>query len=174
MALWTNVDEEAGKPKYLSSADKAKTLGINTQEATANGLTAGWNLKTTGSGGRSGRVHHEVLVAMASLTGDNDDLAPEITIGTQPANISVIEPATATFSVIATRTGTGTLTFQWQKADVLTPTTWVNIAGATATTFTTGATTVADDNGDKYRVLVSLAGADTKTSNAATLTVTTE
>jgi hypothetical protein len=111
---------------------------------------------------------------MGSITGDNDTVAPEITIGTQPANISVIEPATATFSVIATRTGTGTLTFQWQKADVLTPTTWVNIAGATAATFTTGATTVADDNGDRYRVLVSLAGADTKTSNAATLTVTTE
>jgi hypothetical protein len=37
MALWTNVDEEAGKPKYLSSADKAKTFGMDTTEITAGG-----------------------------------------------------------------------------------------------------------------------------------------
>jgi hypothetical protein len=66
------------------------------------------------------------------------------------------------------------VTFQWQKADVLTPTTWVDIAGATSASFTTGATTVAGDNGDKYRVIVSVAGADSKTSTAATLTVTAE
>ena len=37
MALWTNVDEEAGKPKYLSSADKALTFGMDTTEITAGG-----------------------------------------------------------------------------------------------------------------------------------------
>ena len=37
MALWTNVDEEAGKPKYLSSADKAKTFGMDTTEISAGG-----------------------------------------------------------------------------------------------------------------------------------------
>ena len=174
MALWTNVDEEAGKPKYLSSGDLTNTVGINAEEATANGLTAGWNLKTTGSGDRSGRVFHEVLVAMGSMTGDNDTVAPEITITVQPANQSVTAPATATFSVTATRTGTGSLTYQWQIQQEGTGA-WANISGATSAAYTTGATATGDGagatDGDKYRVLVSLAGADTKTSNAATLTV---
>lgn len=171
MALWTNVDEEAGKPKYLSSADKANTVGINTQEATANGLTAGWNLKTVGTGGRSGRVFHEVLVAMGSMTGDNDTVAPEITITVQPANQSVTAPAAATFSVTATRTGTGTLTYLWQVSTD-SGSTWSTATGAVATnsSFTVDPTEAAMD-GNQYRVLVSLAGADTKTSNAATLTV---
>ena len=174
MALWTNVDEEAGKPKYLNATDKSNTVGINTQEATANGLTAGWNLKTTGSGSRSGRVFHEVLVAMGSMTGDNDSIAPEITITVQPTNQSVTAPATATFSVTATRTGTGSITYQWQIQQSGAGA-WADISGATSASYTTGATAVAPGsgatNGDKYRVLVSLAGADTKTSNAVTLTV---
>jgi hypothetical protein len=32
MALWTNTDGEAGKPKYLSLADKSKTFGMDTTE----------------------------------------------------------------------------------------------------------------------------------------------
>ncbi len=174
MALWTNVDENAGKPKFLSSTEKSNTVGINTQEATANGLTAGWNLKTTGSGGRSGRVFHEVLVAMGSMSGDNDTVSPEITITVQPANQSVTAPATATFSVTATRTGTGSLTYQWQIQQEGAGS-WTNISGATAASYPTGATATGDGagatDGDKYRVIVSLVGADSKTSDAATLTV---
>jgi hypothetical protein len=37
MALWTNTDGDAGKPKYLSDADKAKTFGMDTTEITAGG-----------------------------------------------------------------------------------------------------------------------------------------
>lgn len=182
MALWTNVDEEAGKPKYLSdslvndqtTSDLDSTVGINAEEATANGLTAGWSLKTTGTGGRSGRVFHEVLVAMGSMTGDNDTIAPEITITVQPSNVSVTAPATATFSVTATRTGTGTIGYQWQIQQEGAGA-WADISGATSASYTTGATATGDGagatDGDKYRVLVSLAGADTKTSDAATLTV---
>jgi len=177
MALWSNVDENAGKPKFLNETDASNTVGINTQEATANGLTAGWNLKSTGSGGREGRVFHEVLVAMGSMTGDNDTISPEITITVQPTNQSVTAPATATFSVTATRTGTGTLTYQWQIQQEGAGT-WANVTtgtGGTTASYTTGATATGDGagatDGDKYRVLVSLDGADTKTSNAATLTV---
>jgi hypothetical protein len=183
MALWSNTDVDASKPKYLNTADAAATLGVSVIEATqavniAKGInTPGWVQYTTYTDAQSNvRNKSEVLVAMSTITGDSttDTLAPELTITAQPQDISVIEPATATFSVTATRTGTGTVTFQWQKADVLTPTTWVDIAGATSTSFTTGATTVADDNGDRYRVIVSVAGADSKTSTAATLTVTAE
>ena len=37
MALWSNTDGEAGKPKFLSDADKAKTFGMDTTEITAGG-----------------------------------------------------------------------------------------------------------------------------------------
>lgn len=35
---------------------------------------AGWNLRTVGSGGRAGRVQYETLVAMGSMTADNEDV----------------------------------------------------------------------------------------------------
>jgi len=37
------------------------------------GVTAGWNLRTEGTGGRAGRVQNECLVAMRSITGDASD-----------------------------------------------------------------------------------------------------
>jgi hypothetical protein len=37
MALWSNTDGDAGKPKYLSDADKAITFGMDTTEITAGG-----------------------------------------------------------------------------------------------------------------------------------------
>jgi hypothetical protein len=173
MTLWSNTDAANSKPKNLSSDQKDATVGIDAVEAAANGLTAGWNLKTVGTGGREGRVFHEVLVAMGSMTGDNDTVAPEITISGQPSNTSVVAPATATFSVTATRTGTGSLSYQWQKQEGGAGT-WANITDATTNTYTTGATAVEADNGDKYRVIVSLTGAESVTSSAATLTVTAE
>jgi hypothetical protein len=171
MALWSNTDADGSKPKNLSTDEKTATVGIDPVEAAANGLTAGWNLKTTGSGGRAGRVFHEVLVAMGSMTGDNDTVAPEITISAQPSNASVVEGNTATFSVTATRTGTGSLAYQWQKQESGAGA-WADISGATSASYTTGALSVAADNTDKYRVIVSLVGAESVTSNSATLTVT--
>jgi hypothetical protein len=181
MALWSNTDDEASKPKYLNTADKADTLGVSVNEATqavniAKGInTPGWVKYTTYTDAQGGtRNKSEVLVALSSMTGDSttDTLAPELTITVQPAVISVVEPATAAFSVTATRTGTGTVTFQWQKAEAEAPAVWADIVGATSSTFTTDATTVVDDNGDLYRVIVSVAGADSKTSDSAVLTVT--
>ena len=37
MALWSNTDGDAGKPKYLSDADKALTFGMDTAEISAGG-----------------------------------------------------------------------------------------------------------------------------------------
>ena len=37
MALWSNTDEAAGKPKFLSDAEKALTFGMDTTEITAGG-----------------------------------------------------------------------------------------------------------------------------------------
>jgi beta-galactosidase len=85
--------------------------------------------------------------------------APSIT--TQPANRTVAVSQTATFSVVAT--GSGTLTYQWSKNSTA-------ISGAAGASYTTPAT-AATDNGASYTVAVSDAGGSV-TSNAAVLTVT--
>jgi hypothetical protein len=83
---------------------------------------------------------------------------PSIT--SQPANQSVIVGQTATFSVTAT--GTAPLSYQWQKNQA-------NIPGATSSSFTTPATTLAD-SGTSFQVIVTNP-VSSLTSNAATLTV---
>jgi hypothetical protein len=83
---------------------------------------------------------------------------PSIT--TQPVNQDVNSGQTATFSVSAT--GTAPLSYQWQKNQV-------NIAGATSSSYTTPATTAAD-NGANFQVVVTNL-VSSITSSAATLTV---
>ena len=189
MALWGKTDTEANKPKYLSDtlrnsqsvSDLDSTLGIDSAEAvqTANrakGInTPGWvmNRTYTDSAGQT-RNKTETLVALRSMTGDSDVLPPlpVITIGTQPANTSVVEGTTATFTVVATATGGSVLSYQWQKSNDA-GATWAPVSGATSASYTTPVTVLADDNGDQYRVIVSgTLGALSVTSSAATLTVT--
>ena len=84
-----------------------------------------------------------------------------LAITTQPANQSVIAGQTATFSVVAT--GTGTLTYQWKKGGTA-------ISGATAASYTTPATT-SSESGTQFTVVVT-DSTGSVTSNPATLTVT--
>jgi len=81
-------------------------------------------------------------------------------ISTAPGPQSVTVGQTATFSVVAT--GTAPLSYQWQMNGTA-------ITGATASTYTTAVTTLAD-NGATFRVTVSNA-VGTITSAAATLSV---
>ena len=92
MSSWTNVDEAAGAPlwaveairKEKSNANRTDlfndasadnfitgvTIGLfNFKDSeTQSGKVAhvGWNLKTTGSGGRASRVQFECLVALTN------------------------------------------------------------------------------------------------------------
>ena len=91
MSSHTNKDEAAGAPlwsvaairKEWSSANRTDLFNDTTAANFITGVTmglfnykdsettvamahAGWNLKTTGSGGRSGRVSHETLVALTN------------------------------------------------------------------------------------------------------------
>jgi hypothetical protein len=169
MALWTNIDEEAGKPKYLSSADKANTVGVSPFEATANNLTAGWNLKTTGTGGRAGRVFYETLVAMGSMTGDNDSITPEIIISLLNASATKLVGQSHTITAVAVVSGIpANFTYQWQEsADG--GTTWATAPGTSNTsTYTTNCPTAGTFN---YRVLVSSDVADTEISSSGTIIV---
>lgn len=84
------------------------------------------------------------------------------TITSHPSNQSVLVGQPASFSVGAS--GTGTLTYQWQRNTT-------NIGGATSPTFTLPAAALAD-NGAKFRCLVTNSFGTTP-SNEATLTVST-
>lgn len=89
-----------------------------------------------------------------------DPTAPAITL--QPSNQSVVVGQTATFTITAT--GNPSPTYQWQKNGI-------PISGATAASYTTPPTTLAD-NGATFRCVVSNSAGNV-TSNAATLTVST-
>ena len=185
MALWTNVDEAAGKPKYLSTADKAKTYGVDTAETAAEASQgtpvthAGWVIRTEGSGGRAGRVFNETLVAMGSMSADAEDVKYQdlnIVIGTQPANDSSATGSAVTFAVVATTVPTGgTIGYQWQLSTD-SGSTWANISAAGVYSDVTTATLAISDNtgldGNEYRCVLSATGATTVNSSAATLTET--
>ena len=90
MSSWTNVDEAAGAPlwsvaairKTPSTANRTDLFNDTTADNFISGQTiglfnfkdsetqsgavahVGWNLKTTGSGGRASRVQFECLVAL--------------------------------------------------------------------------------------------------------------
>jgi immunoglobulin I-set domain protein len=81
-------------------------------------------------------------------------------ISTQPADQTVTAGQSATFSVMAT--GTAPLSYQWQKGGS-------SISGATAASYTTPVTTVAD-SGSKFDVVITNPAGNV-TSNSATLTV---
>jgi hypothetical protein len=111
-----------------------------------------------------------VLLVLAACGGGSSDStsgssatqpetsAPAVT--TEPTSQSVSVGQTASFSVVAT--GAASLSYQWQKSGTA-------IAGATASSYTTAATTLAD-NGATFKVTVTNSMGSI-TSAAATLTV---
>jgi hypothetical protein len=178
MALWNNTDTEESKPKYLNAADKAATVGVDVAEAQnaaniAKGInTPGWVKYTTYTDGNgSTRNKAEVLVAMSTITGDNDTLdpAPVITIATQPVAASVTSPATATFTVATTVTNGGTVTYQWQvSADDVT---YTNITGATSDTLEVASGDDEYVTGNYFKVVTSVVGGVSVTSNSVQITI---
>lgn len=160
---------------------------VDAQEAQASankakGITgAGWWAYRTYTDAQSATRHKaECLIAMAVgavAAGDLEDTVAvdlAITIATQPQNVAKVAPATATFSVEATINAALELSYQWQIQQEGSGS-WTDITGATAASYTTGATAIGDGagatDGDKYRVVISAEGI-TLTSSAATLTVT--
>jgi hypothetical protein len=87
-------------------------------------------------------------------------VATKPSIATQPANVTVTIGQTATFTVVAT--GGAPLTYQWTKSGMS--------VGTNSATYTTAATTSAD-NGAQIQVTVSNSAGSTP-SNMVTLTVT--
>jgi hypothetical protein len=136
--------------KKNGSAISGATSASYTTPATASSDNgASFTVTVTGNSGN-------VTSNAATLTVNGP---PAIT--GQPANKTVTVGQPATFSVTAN--GTGTLTYQWNKGGAA-------IGGATSSTYTTPATTNAD-NGSQFTVTVTNS-AGKITSNTATLTVT--
>ncbi len=195
MSLYGRTDSNANKAKAnigVATDSQTKTiLYIDETEAQLaqnknRGLNAPgwWSYFTYNDSAGNTRYKAEQMVFIAGGEANADetqaddaiasDSAGAITIGTQPANASVAATNTQAFTVAATKTGAGSLTYQWQVstdggATFANVTTGTN--GTTAT-YTTAAT-AAGDNGNQYRVKVNTTGgAPEVVSNAATLTVT--
>lgn len=183
MSIWGSTDQANNKPKFLTTAEATATVGVSVSEANlqnnrAAGLkTPGWTqvMSYTDAQGNQ-RTKTNVLVALkGGLTADAaDDVIVSdrtITITTQPQSVSVAAGSTAVFSVVASVVPATAATYQWQKQESGTRT-WSNIVDATAASYTTGALTVADDSGDKYRVMIGAADARPVYSTVANLQVT--
>lgn len=157
-----------------------------TTENRAKGIkNAGWWLYRTWTNADTSVAHHaECIVALndaaaayaPGTTGDREDAITvdlAITIGTQPLAASVTAPAPATFVVVATANTAQALSYQWQVQQEGAGA-WTDITGATAASYTTGATATGDGagatDGDKFRVVISVAGVSV-TSNEVALTV---
>ena len=112
------TNETIGLFMVDSAEERVKEAGAN------HPVHSGWNLKTTGSGGRNGRVQWETLVALANVTTDSnsdDATLPDaiITIA-QPTTlsgpVSAASANTITLSVAGTTVvpPSAALTYQWQ------------------------------------------------------------
>ena len=146
--------------------------------AAEGGKTAhtGWVLRTTGSGGRAGRVQTEVLVA-GGITNDAEDVVyPDYTlrIVTQPVKSEEAADSAITFTVGAASTPTGaTLTYRWQES--ANGNVYVNLTNTGDYSNTATATLSIANNspvdGYYYRVQVGATGAANVVSAAVTANV---
>ena len=145
-------------------ATTVKFNGVTATSFTVNSDTSVSAVVPTLAAANSGTiaVAHDGVTA-TSTTNFTVGTLPSVT--TSPANASVTRTSTATFSVVAA--GSPTPTIQWQSLPV--GGTWSNIPSATATSYTTAASTTAM-NGTQYRAVLTNAVGST-TSNAATLSV---
>lgn len=163
-------------------------FGVDAQESLAtHAQHTGWTLRTTGSGGRAGRVTNEVLVALSTMSGDSDgQLYANVTITlTGPSDAAGLANATyyanvITFSVTPTLVGntSATLTYQWEYN---TGTAWANVPANTVPMQYSGATSsvlyarpgTTANNATKYRVVVTAADQGVSATSAnAVITVT--
>jgi O-glycosyl hydrolase len=153
---WTDVSGWSLAPAYAYNSPSASGViyTFTGPSLSARGVRCTGQVHTSNTGVNSWYVN----ATEVQVFGGSAATPPTIT--TQPANQTVNAGQSATFSVTAS--GTAPLAYQWQKNGA-------TISGATAATYTTPATTSAD-NGATFQVLVSNS-AGSVTSFAATLTV---
>ena len=136
-----------------------KKNGTDIADATSSTYTTPATSLADSGAGYSVVVSNDVGTATSSVGSLTVTSVP--IISTQPAAKTVTAGATATFSVTAA--GTAPLSYQWKKGGT-------DISGATSSSYTTPATSLAD-SGTAYSVVVSNE-LGTATSDAVSLTVT--
>ena len=175
-ALFGNTTANA----FITNATVGQ-FGAGVQEVQANGdiTHSGWILRTTGTGGRAGRVTHEVLVAGGytfTVDAADDAVLPDyvLRITSQPANATANTSAAenATFTVVgASKPAGATLAYAWTYANGDTIAAGANVGVTTGATLTVNS--AVQTTNAAFKVLVSTTGGANVTSANATLTITT-
>ena len=143
--------------------------GVAIAGATATTYTLAWTTLAD-----SGAVFRAVVSNVAGSATSNDATltvtvsAPVLTIAPQPASISVVAGAQASFTVGGTCSA-GTLNIRWQRNSGPAAA-FIDLAGATAATYSL--ITAIGDTGALFRAVLDCGGQSRTPSNAATLTVT--
>lgn len=176
----TNLFGNTTANAFITNATVGQ-FGAGVQEVQANGdLThSGWILRTEGTGGRAGRVTHEVLVAGGytfTVDAADDAVLPDyvLRITSQPANATANTSAgqNATFTVAGASKPTGaTLAYAWTYANGDTIAAGANVGVTTDATLTVNS--AVQTTNAAFKVLVSTTGGANVTSANATLTITT-
>ena len=154
--LYANTQADAWATTLADGSIRNKgvtigVFGVDAQESLATTAQhTGWTLRTVGSGGRAGRITHEVLVAMSNMNGDGDaQIYANVAITlTTSGDKSVLANATyfantTSFTVTPSLTGNtaSTLTYQWQYNNNTGTFGWANIPANTSGIHFAGATT---------------------------------
>lgn len=93
-----------------------------------------------------------------------------IAVSQDPQPQSVVAPAAATFSIVAATADSATLAYQWKRSTSLNGV-YSDIGGATSPSYTTPATTYANDNSTFFKCNLRVDGSSDVLSVAAELTV---
>lgn len=148
-----DIDSYSVSPALPSGLNLDPKSGIISGTPTAATAAANYTVTATNTAGN----------ATASLSITVNSAAGSIAITTQPADQTVAAGLTATFTVAAT--GTGTLSYQWQKNGSV-------ISGATTASYTTPTLSMSD-SGSNFLVMVTDAFGGSVTSRTARLTIIT-
>lgn len=170
MSSWGNFDASSNAPYWSAAAvnraptaaetallygnttsnayTTGETIGVfavDSNEALVDGnVGTGWVLRTTGSGGRAGRVQEEVLAVVSTFRTDNnadDTTYPDskISIGTQPSGASLFasssnaNSATFTVAVSDVQPVGSTVSYVWQFNTADGALGWTNILNGAGT-----------------------------------------
>jgi hypothetical protein len=151
-----------------------QALGTGSYTAISGATSA--TLSLTGLTNASNNAdNYRVAVSAAGATAVTSNsaaltvAASTITISSQPSNQTASSGA-ATFSVTASVSPAGSVTYQWQRQALGTGS-YANISGATSATLSLTGLSNSSNNADNYRVVVSSFNAASVTSSSASLTV---